>query len=184
VSSYLPVNLDPYCCASAATWNHDRSLGCANAWGNSFPAEELPFGDNLEIAGIPFRLPHKRAADHIECLGQTVSLGAAKPSSGVAFLSFGEMGDQELTVQFHGDAGVSREVKATTREWLIDDRPVEERRCYSCSHLHYPGGYELKLLRPVCWANVHLWDNPALLRKMQLGFNPLFHLFAVTLLDG
>lgn len=181
MTSYVPVDLDRYCCASAATYNYERSSGCVNAWGNSFPSEELPFGGELEIAGIPFRLPCKQTVDHIECLGQTVSLSVPVPSSGVALLCFGEMGDQDLAVECQGD-GVTRRLKATAREWLIDGSPFSESQCYICSHLHYPGGYELSLLRPVCWVDLHVWEPPALLKRMQLGFNPLFHLFAVTLM--
>jgi hypothetical protein len=179
---YMPVNLDPYCCAGAATYDDERSCGCANAWGNSFPREELPFGGELEVAGVPFRFPGKQGADHVECLGQTLSLGAPLlPTCGVALLCFGEMGDQDLAVECQGDVGVTRWLKATAKEWLVHGAASNDRQCYACSHLHYPGGYELSLLRPVCWVDLHTWETPVLLKRMRLGFNPLFHLFAITL---
>lgn len=183
--SYVSVDLNQYCCACGATYNDDRSSGCVNAWGNSFPGEELPFGGDLEIAGIPFRIPRKqKTSDHIECLGQRVSLSAPAKPSGVALLCFGEMGDQDLTIEFLEDGTVARKIEARAKEWLIEGSPPSDGQCYMCSHLHYRGGYELALLRPVCWVDIHTWDSPTPMTTMRLGFNPLFHLFAATLLYG
>jgi hypothetical protein len=94
------------------------------------------------------------------------------------------MGDQDLSIELEGDVGVARQLKATAKQWLIDHNPPDGSKCYICSHLHYSGGYELSLLRPVCWVDLHIWEQPTLLKGMRLGFNPLFHILAVTLMHG
>jgi hypothetical protein len=180
---YAPVDLDPYCNAVGATSDDYRNRGQVNAWGNSFPAEEIPFGSVLQVGAVPFRLPTKRAnCDHLEAMGQSISLPARPPVSGLALLCFGEMGDQELDVELDGPDGECNRLTVLAPTWLVDrgQDPVDD--CYCCSHLHYAGGYELALLRPTMWCWHRQWERQAPLTRLRMGRNPLFHLLAVTLL--
>jgi hypothetical protein len=180
---YSHVELQPYLNATAATTDAERASGSLNAWGNSFPAEELPFGATLTIAGIPFQLQTGRERfDHVEALGQTVDLPVMPPASGIALLCFGEMGSQEVDLELYAGSSLHYRIRVTGRAWLIDGAPPEDEAYYLCSHLHYVGDYQLSLLRPVLWCRRFDWQKPATITKIVLGRNPLFHLFAVTCL--
>jgi hypothetical protein len=176
----IDVDLRVYCNAFAATFDSDRSRGSLNAWGNSFPAEELPFGTTFALGGIRFRLPAKQegAPDHIEVLGQVIPL-PAQSTCGLGLLAFGEMGSQsmELDVEFaHQNI---RRFSVVAPAWLIaPGAPPSDSRIV-CSHLHYVGGYELASLRPAMWCLRIEWPKAKALR-MYLGINPFFHLIAVT----
>lgn len=170
-----PVDLRPYFNARAATRDDERVRGGFNAWGNSFPAEELTFAETIEVGGLPFRLEQLDELDHLEADDQHVLLPDVEASA-LAFLAFGEMGRQSVRIAVDAH---SQEVAADG--WLIDgDRQVE--RALDCSHLHYPGGYELAHLRPVMWPYVVTLPSRRTWRHLRIDANPLFHIAAATLL--
>jgi hypothetical protein len=176
------LDLHPYRNACAATCDYERTEGSMNAWGNSFPAEEMPSGRNVAVHGIPFFvMPKGITGDHLESLGQTLPSSVRCPVSGAAFLCCGEMGDQELEIEFRGEKTISIWVR--TKGWLVDDKGALRAGTASLvfSHLHYPGDYELSLLRPVIWMHSMPFKEPMYVEKLTLGFNPLFHVFAITL---
>jgi hypothetical protein len=183
--AHTPVPLDALRNARAATRDDERHRGGVNAWGNSYPAEELPFGGTLRVAGVPFALPPAGAEhDHVETLGQTLALPAAEPCTGVALLCFGEMGDQALPVDLFAEPDGHMALLALAKGWLLPPGAPDPPDGWVCSHLHYPGGYELDQLRPVLWCNSFGWEAPRVPTRLGLGTNPLFHLVAVTLLHG
>ncbi|HEU4882763.1 MAG TPA: hypothetical protein VFT45_10970 [Longimicrobium sp.] len=182
--AHTPVPLDGLRNARAATRDADRHRGGVNAWGNSFPAEELPFGAALRVGGIPFVLPPVDGEhDHVETLGQAIRIPPASPSLGVALLCFGEMGDQALGVDLYGHGGEHLPLVARAKGWLVP-RGEAPADAHVCSHLHYPGGYELDPLRPALWCSASRWEAPVAAALLRLGINPLFHLVAVTLLHA
>jgi hypothetical protein len=70
----------------------------------------------------------------------------------------------------------------TAKNWLqpAKDEPVGEGIAFS--HLHYPGDYELSHLKPVLWMTLQEWEMPIRGSRLELEVNPLFHLFALSLL--
>jgi hypothetical protein len=178
---YSPIDLNSFHNAAGATFDSERINGGVNAWGNSFPAEELPFGRTLTVADIPFLFPVKNSKfDHVEALGQTIELPQTFPAIGFAFLCFGEMGDQEidLTVVFNDSRETHIRLRANV--WLTENSQPEEVTRFTCSHLHYPGNYELAYLRPTLWCRRVAWTPASIVARMHLGMNPLFHIFAAT----
>jgi hypothetical protein len=176
----MPVDLRKYCNAFAATFDSDRSLGSINAWGNSFPAEELPFGTMLTLNGVRFCLPPKEAGapDHIEALGQVITLPARR-MCGLGLLAFGEMGSQALGIDIEFPGEKTAFFRVVAPAWLIAGVPQPDDGRIICSHLHYVGGYELSFLRPAMWCVCVEWPDAIPLR-MRLGINPFFHLLAVS----
>ena len=106
-----PVDLTPWLNAAVATFDGERPRGALNAWGNSFPAEELPFGSLLKVGGVDFRLPAKAPGepDSVEPFGQTIVVPGAPRAVGIALLCCGEMGDQWVPVRVLGDRQVQRD---------------------------------------------------------------------------
>jgi hypothetical protein len=178
-------DLAPLHNARAATTDLERRVGGVNAWGNSFPAEELPFGGVLHAGGVPFIIgPWRGGSDHVEALGQTLPLSNVSPCTGLAILCFGEMGDQDLLLEVVCADGRRFDLQALAWGWLVQRGHPVPPDGFACSHLHYPGGYELDHLRPVLWCNSFRWDDLLSPVRLRLGTNPLFHLMGVTCLHG
>jgi hypothetical protein len=182
--SFETVSLDPLFNSIGATYNTERVTGLLNAWGNSFPAEELPFGSTLTVGGVLFQLPDKARTkyDVIEPLGQTIDLPDGKPVAALAFLGCGEMGDQYVDMRaIPADGGAPIELRALAKGFTVvpaDDLGPDALRF---THLHYPGDYDLGLLTGALWCYQHRFEEPVRLARLELGTNPLFRIAALTL---
>jgi hypothetical protein len=180
-----PVDLTPWLNAAVATFDGERPRGALNAWGNSFPAEELPFGSTLAVGGVPFQLPAKAPGqpDSLEPLGQTIAVPGAPEAAGIALLCCGEMGDQRVAVRIVSERGGVADFVAVARGVMVPAGADLAGEGFAGSHLHYPGDYDLALALPAAWRTEHRWPEPASVARIELGANPLFHLLAITLLD-
>lgn len=171
-----------------ATFDSGRPAGEMNAWGNSYPAEELPFGCQLLVGSVRYELVPKSPAtptqpDHVEMLGQR--MGADPPGQSaraLAVLAAGEMGPQEMSVRVHLASGDVCVRSATIPGWMVGPQTPPSPDQLRCGHLHYPGGYGLSLLVPVLWSRVLPLPGAAV-TAVELMPNPLIHVFAITLLD-
>jgi hypothetical protein len=198
------IDLGPYRNSTIATANDERGRGALNAWGNSFPAEELPFGGWLEVGGGRFWLAPRRpgAADNVEPLGQELrvegpgggtdpeggaagaGLPAASAPAGLDLLCCGEMGEQRLAMSVRDLAGGEERVLACAPAaiWSAGREPPPE--AWIASHLHYPGGYELGGRLAALWRVVVPLAGRPRVGAIRLGVNPLFHLVALNLSSG
>ncbi len=185
---YETVDLTPYMNSALATYDTNRKQGQLNAWGNSLPAEELPFGTELTVDSVPFRIPDKLAEgdhDNVEPLEQEIELKVVRCIRGIALLCCGEMGDQYLTIQVSSPGREPSEFVALAKGFSVLPRDPHEEDGFHCSHLHYPGDYDLDLLTGTVWCFQHRWEEPVTVSRLKLGLNPLFHLMAISLVcDG
>ena len=181
----LLIPLRSYANAHAATFDADRSAGFVNAWGNSFPAEEMPFGRVLLCGGIPFAVEPKGEgeADHIEALGQIIEIGSAVVTRAIAILCFAELGDQRLPLTLIGRFGEKRRLEVTIPYWLTSGEEAAKPSTWRATHLHYAAGYELNHLRPALHAIAVRLPAPFSAVSVELGVNPLVHMLALTLVD-
>ncbi len=172
--------------ATSSTFNDTRHLGRANAWGNSFPAEELPLGQVMTVASVPFLLPAGggRERDNIEAWGQVMDFPKVPPLIGLAVLCYGEMGEQALPICALGMDGQKRSGIAVADGWLIEKDASVRPDGHAFSHLHYNDGFEFDALHPVLWCWTTHWNDPFELQRLILGVNPLFHIAAITCLHG
>jgi hypothetical protein len=181
-----PVDLTPWLNSAIATFDGERPRGALNAWGNSFPAEELPFGSTLTVGGVPFQLPVKAPGgpDSVEPLGQRLEI-PSREAAGIALLCCGEMGDQRVSIRVFDDRGEAvADFVAVARGAMVPAGTDLGGEGFVASHLHYPGDYDLALSLPALWRVEHRWESPRLLARIELGANPLFHLLAATLLES
>jgi len=169
--------------ACAATFDADRSAGFVNAWRKSFPAEEVPFGSTLLVAGVPFSLPQKRAGapDHIEADGQDFDVNAVLTAHAVGVLGFGELGDQLLRITLADRFGASRRAEALLPNWLVPASAETRADSWRATHLHYPG-YELSHLCPTLFGVLLRLPAPIQPLSLTLEANPLAHVMAISLL--
>jgi hypothetical protein len=186
VTKSHPVILDGLLNATAATWDGDRAVGFVNAWGNSFPAEEMPFGRTVRLGAAEYRLPPKPrdGPDHVEVLGQEIVLDGRRVH-GIAALCFAEMGARGWSLRVEGPQGATG-VDVVAPGWVIDRATRPEPGHLVCSHLHYVGGYELDHFRPVAWSVERRLPRPIPADRLRFSESPLVHLLALSLLtdDG
>ncbi len=177
------VDLSPVLNALVATYDDERARGTLNAWGNSFPAEELPFGGQMTVDSIPFRLPKRRTGgcDSVEPLGQEIIVPLVE-ATGIALLCCGEMGDQYVTVQLHGPSVAPFEVVARAKGAMVAAGSLIGDDGFAFSHLHYPGDYDLAMMGAAIWCAKCRWLKALPVTLLTFGSNPLFHVLALTLL--
>lgn len=180
------VDLQPYLNALVATYDTDRPAGMLNAWGNSFPAEELPLGSTLSLGGVDFRLPEKveNGNDSMEPLGQVIELGSGPPAVGASFLCCGEMGLQRLPVRASGPGHEPLEFVVEAGAVMRTPQSELGDNGLLFTHLHYPGDYDLALAVPALYCFSQRWEEPFELTRLELGTNPLFHLLGISLLEA
>lgn len=182
---FQPLSLAQHFNTIAATADGERRRGLLNAWGNSLPAEELPFGETVEVAGVPFKLEKEAVSgcDALEPLGQELAIGSAAPVKGLAVLGCGEMGDQVLTLSAVARSGEVRELALTIPGFSVLPGAELGPTALRCTHLHYPGDYDLGLLAGALWcAQSTLNGECGLeLERLELKLNPLVRIAALTL---
>ncbi|NEU98277.1 hypothetical protein [Bradyrhizobium uaiense] len=178
------IDLAPHCNAHAATFDGGRSLGCVNIWGNSFPAEEVPFGRTMIVGGVSYRLAAKLpgAPDHVEALGQRIEVGTVAGGQALGVLGFGELGSQDLTLALTDCFGVVVRIQVTLPNWLLPREAPASAAAWSASHLHYVGDYELDHLRPAMFSVMARLPTLAWLVAVTIEPNPLAHVMGLTFL--
>jgi hypothetical protein len=169
--------------AHAATFDCDRSAGFVNAWRNSFPAEEMPFGDTVLLGGTAFELAEKTPGtpDHVEALEQTIEVDAIITVHAVGILGFGELGDQALAMTVGNRFGDLRRAQVVLPNWLEPKDAAPTARSWRATHLHYPD-YERDHLRPCLFGVTVRLSSAIQARFVTLHANPLAHVMAVSLL--
>lgn len=180
------IDLTPWLNAAVATYDSERPRGALDAWGSSFPAEELPFGSLKRVGGVLFCFPSKEPGrpDSVEPLGQTLRIPGAPTAVGIALLCCGEMGEQRVPVRvLDGEGRTIADFVAVATGVMIPAGSQPADAGFACSHFHDPGDRDLTYAQPAAWRAEHWWDEPAEVSRIELGVNPLFHLFGVTLLD-
>jgi len=180
---FIPLNI--HLNQRSATCNSYRGKGVFNAWGNSFPAEEVPFGEVVNLGGVQFALPDfkNHQPDHVEAAAQKVLFPIDCQGNGLGVLCCGEMGNQTLGIKLQSVHSEELSFRCEAGPWLIDPRNPQPPNCLAFSHLHYPGDYELAHLCPALWAFTIALGKCLKTRSLTLGTNPLFHIFAITLLQ-
>lgn len=182
--TFETLPLQPLFNSVGATYNSQRKAGLLNAWGNSLPAEELPFGSSVTVGGIPFQLADKARADYdvVEPLGQTLELRDQDAVLGVAFLCCGEMGEQYLPVRAIRDGEEPIELTVVVKGFSVLPGEDLGPQAFRFTHLHYAGDYDLDLLACALWCFEHRFDEPVRLSRLELGMQPLVRLAGVTLI--
>jgi hypothetical protein len=182
--TYEPLSLAPFLNSVGATYDSQRREGLLNAWGNSYPAEELPLGSSVTVGGIPFRLPEK-AENHydiVEPLGQTIELSGHETVTGVAFLCCGEMGEQYLAVRAVRAESEPIDLTVVAKGFSVLPGDDLGPQAFRFTHLHYAGDYDLDLLTCALWCFEHRFEEAIRLVRLELGVQPLVRIAGLTLI--
>ncbi|QND61847.1 hypothetical protein [Mesorhizobium huakuii] len=180
------IDLAPHCNACAATFDSERSAGCVNIWGNSFPAEDVPFGRPIIVGGVTYQLVAKQpgAPDHVEALGQRIEIGVVAVGYALGVLGFGELGPQTLMLRLTDRFGAVVGVRVQLPNWLLPRGAPARTATWRASHLHYVGDYELDHLCPAMFSATVPLLAPFWPVTLTIEPNPLAHVMAVTMLQN
>ena len=182
--TYEALSLTPFLNSIGTTYDSQRREGLLNAWGNSYPAEELPLGSSVTVGGIPFQLP-KKAQNHydvVEPLGQTIELSDHGAVLGVACLCCGEMGEQYLSVRAVRAQGAPIDFTVVAKGFSTLPGEDLGPQAFDFTHLHYAGDYDLDLLTCALWCFEHRFEEPVRLVRLELGVQPLVRIAGLTLI--
>lgn len=164
----------------ASTTVDDLAAGQLNIWRNSLPQDELPQGDLLEMAGIPFSLPRfdGQVADNVRCSSQYVS--CAPGAYDWLYLLVTSERRSEDHIAFHFiDGSVDFESLRVSDFWHSEPA-FGDKRAFGTEHMHYPFHVQPNLRGEVWFQRVPV-SRMVPLAGLALPDNAAIHVFALTL---
>lgn len=177
----MRVALDDHCNNVGTSLPDQTAAGRLNVWGNSLAADQLPSGD-IEIAGIPFRLPALGTGepDNVRCDGQYVSVRPGR-YDWIYFLAAAERrAEDEIALHF-SDGWVDYEALRVSDFWASAAAFGEELALTS-PVMHYPHHVQQGVPGRI-WLVRAPVVRMAELTGFRLPHNVAIHLFAATLCE-
>ena len=154
--------------------------GRFNVWRNSLPAQHVPMGRELEVDGVPFRLPEKvdGRPDNVRCEGQLVEVPPGR-YDWLHLLAASERRTEDALLLHFADGSVDREWLRVSDFWAAPAH-FGETEAIATPVMHYP-----RHVQPRVPARVWLQRVPvtrrAELRQVRLPRNVAIHVLAATL---
>ncbi|WP_433496673.1 hypothetical protein ACQP1K_16895 [Sphaerimonospora sp. CA-214678] len=180
---FLLVGIDDLLNNRAITGVADLGRGRLNAWGNSFPAEELPAPGTLaEVAGIPFLWANAHAeGDNVRCEGQIIDIPPAR-YDWIYLLAASERRSEDTLWAYYED-GYADPLRVGVSDFL-DGTPVfGELPGFRTTRMHYPHHVQHGLPTTMWLSRVGMPRHGRAL-ALRLPRSVALHVFAVTLLTG
>ncbi|MEV7677956.1 hypothetical protein AB0O64_05250 [Streptomyces sp. NPDC088341] len=177
------IGIDDLLNNRATTSVADLEHGRLNAWGNSFPAEELPEpGTLVEVAGIPFQWANAHAeGDNVRCEGQLIDI-PSRPYDWIYLLAASERrGDSTLWA--HYEDGHSDPLRVGVSDFLDGTPAFGEVPAFRTRRMHYPHHVQQGLPTTMWLTRVGM-PRAGSARALRLPRSVALHVFAVTLLTG
>lgn len=177
------IGIDDLLNNRATTSVADLELGRLNAWGNSFPAEELPTpGTLVEVAGIPFMWANARAeGDNVRCEGQVIDIPPGQ-YDWIYLLAASERRSEDTLWAYYDD-GYADPLRVGVSDFL-DGTPVfGELPAFRTARMHYPHHVQQNLPTTMWLSRVGM-PRRGTARALRLPRLVALHVFAVTLLTG
>jgi hypothetical protein len=158
------------------------TTGGFNVWGNTFPAEGIPVGDEgdiAEIEGIPFRMGSGGRADHLRCRGQLIEVPADAYDWIHVLAAAERRTEDELTVHY-ADGTQRRQWLRVSDFWPETEQRFGELLAFRPRYLMYPR-HSQHNMPPSAWVQRVPVTVPGALAAVELPDNPAMHVFAMTL---
>lgn len=167
----------------ATTSVSDLGSGRLNAWGNSFPAEELPApGTLIEVAGIPFQWANAHAeGDNVRCEGQIIDIPPDQ-YDWIYLLAASERRSED-TIWAHYDDGHADPLPVGVSDFLDGTPAFGELTAFRTSRMHYPHHVQNGLPTTMWLTRVGM-PRRGTARSLRLPRLVAMHVFALTLLTG
>ena len=176
----LPVPLDEHLDNVGTTFADELDRGLFNVWRNSFPAEHVPWGREVEIEGIPFVVPAKVRGrpDNVRCSGQLVRVPAGR-YDWVHVLAASERRTEDALLLHFADGSVDRESLRVSDFWSAPAH-FAEAEALATPVMHYPHHVQARVSAKLWMQRVPV-TRRAELRLVRLPRNVAIHVLAMTL---
>lgn len=177
------ISIDDLLNNRATTSVTELGLGRLNAWGNSFPAEELPEpGAVVEIAGIPFVWPHADAeGDNVRSEGQVIGIPPGR-YDWIYLLAASERRSED-TIWVHYDDGHADPLRFGVSDFLDGTPAFGEQPAFRTDQMHYPHHVQQNLPTTMWLSRVGMPRNGCA-QALRLPRLVALHVFAITLVTG
>lgn len=164
------------------SYAHNRTDGCFNVWGNTFPAETLPPSLSMvEIAGVPFRFPSKEDGqrNNLSCCGQMLEV-PPDIYDWLYVLGASERRSEDWLHLHFASGRVEYEWLRLSDFWPQTPARFGEVEAFRCPYMYYPRHVQLNM-QPVIWRQRVAIPRQEPLVRISLPDNIAMHLFAATL---
>jgi hypothetical protein len=178
----LPLRLEPHFNNTAITSAADLGAGRFNVWGNSFPAEQLPAGAEVTVAGVAFRFPRAGGGqpDNLRCQGQLVPLPAGR-YDWLYLLAASERRAEDAVALHFADGSVDLEPLRVSDFWAAPAW-FGEVEAFRCPAMHYPHHVQAGV-PALLWCQRVPVTRLAELAGVRFPRNLAIHVFAATLVS-
>lgn len=182
-AEFRMVDLDDLLNNRATTSTSDLDSGRLNAWGNSFPADELPKpGALIEVAGIPFTWARATPeGDNVRCEAQLIEIPPGQ-YDWIYLLAASERRSED-TIWAHYDDGHADPLRVGVSDFLDGTPAFGEVSAFRTSRMHYPHHVQERLPTTMWLTRVGMPRRGTAV-SLRLPRSVAIHVFALTLLTG
>ncbi|PRX60363.1 hypothetical protein B0I32_117130 [Nonomuraea fuscirosea] len=179
---FRTVDLGSYADCVGIEFTRRPGDGAFNIWRNTFPAEDLPRGEIVDVGGVPFCFPAAdgRHPDNLRCRGQRIELPVGRVDW-LCFLAAAERRTED-TLSVHYADGATRAQWLRVSDFWPETPPrfgdvLAFRTPYLLYQRHAQSG-----MAPAIWRQRVPVTIPGDVAAVTLPENPAMHIFALTLL--
>ena len=175
----VPIDLTTWCNNRGISRADELDRGAFNAWGNSFPAEELPAaGSRFTVGAIPFVFAGGGDVDNVRCARQLVIVEPAR-YDWLYLLAAAERRTEDSVYLHYADGSVDPEWLRVSAFWPEQPPRFGEQAALRCTSMHYPRHVQ-RGFGPTIWRERVPVTREVALAAIRLPDNPSLHLFALT----
>ncbi|MET7418865.1 hypothetical protein [Dactylosporangium sp. NPDC005555] len=177
------INIDDLLNNRATSGVDELTAGRVNAWGNSFPAEELPAPRTvIEVAGIPFVWPDAGAdGDNVRAEGQVIDVPPGR-YDWIYLLAASERRSEDV-LWVHYDDGYADPLRVGVSDFLDGTPAFGEEPAFRTARMHYPHHVQ-QGLPTTMWLSRIGMPRRGTAQALRLPRLVALHVFAVTLVTG
>lgn len=168
-----------------STEQENLHLGGLNVWGNSFPSNELPEGDQIVyVTDVTFRFPPSTRGrrNNVVCAGQRIDLPAAR-YDWIYILACSERRTEDSVYLHYASGAVDPEWLRVSDLWPGSPPHFGEVEAIRCGSIHFPRHAQPRV-EPVIWQQRIPVPRQEELAAIRLPENIATHIFAMTAIES
>jgi hypothetical protein len=178
----------PWCVVDLARYRNnvgitaagDTGIGRFNIWRNSLPAEQLPVGRQVTVAGVPYAFPPAGTGrpDNVRCAGQVITVPPGRYDWVHVLAAAERRVEDEVTLQFTGGLADAEPLRIS--DFWAAPAAFGEDLAFRTSAMHYPWHVQQDV-PAMLWSQRVPVTRRAELWAVTLPVNVAVHILALTL---
>jgi hypothetical protein len=182
---YRPLELNHYFNNDGISFNSNPSDGDFDCYGQTYPAEELPFSNKIFFfKRIEFLFPIKDDGfnNNIAFNEQQVLIPSDSYSC-LHILGAADGGNFSEPIIFEYEKEVE-EIESGLSDFFSNEAFFQNEKAIVCSHYHTSSGDqfgEMNNIKPTIWYDKIYLNKLLQLKRIILADNPCLHIFCMTL---